>query len=41
MLYEVITEQFEGKELAEAHGYVKMNGTVETGLTRKQRNNFV
>ena len=29
-------EQFAGKELSEAHGYVKVNGTVETGLTRHQ-----
>jgi hypothetical protein len=29
-------EQFEGKELAEAHGLVNVEGTVETGLTRHQ-----
>ncbi|TFH17573.1 MAG: hypothetical protein E4H02_02555, partial [Lentisphaerales bacterium] len=29
-------EQFSGKELAEAHGVVEVNGTIETGLTRNQ-----
>ncbi|BCS96179.1 hypothetical protein DSLASN_18110 [Desulfoluna limicola] len=29
-------EQFEGKELAESHGVVTVDGTIQTGLTRHQ-----